>query len=901
MQDIVLTLHESSDAKAFPQINLIHSREFNTAKNIIANQIKRIDSNKDRTHDTITISGTRGSGKTSFLLSLLNEYKNSKDISVLPIIDPTLIEEKGHIFLNVISLIKDEVDKVLDKIDLAQTTGNYQLKKEWQSHFRQFAHGLPTLDKIGGNGNEISWQDPEFIMNKGLTSVSAARKLEENFHSFISNSLKVLEKKAFLIAFDDIDIDFRKGWAVIETIRKYFATPEIISLLSGDLELYSKVIRKTQWQNFGKALLINEGDRLGKTDQFNELVTQLEGQYLQKVMKPERRIYLTTLKQKLMLAGNISNITITTGDATNDIRVVYQEILASFGVKNLYQADAYSSFLMNLPLRTQIRFLTEFTDAARTFTDINISAAFLSDLFEKKVDVNLVQSSPKLLTAVILQLLLQEKALSEAYQLQPTTIDSSLNSSLVALSFLFSKTLANRSSYLIFEFFIKIGYTRNLLSTLGYREEHLALKKNESEEINRSQLIPSIEGLCKHAGILQDKVLRDITGNITAYMRAYLNTDGRYNAPWNGTIPLRGLAQVAKEGLDNSLDRIDSVFKSESIDHQVLGYIPLSICKYPNSNESLPAYSIYGLIATIGELIKIEDINGDITKALLELSEVRTYVMPDFDRMSSVGENETSEIGVSSAGSPEILATLILDWVRSFPASSKVSPHTLGKVSTRFFYAMNSIETRESSETLGNMMHIRIIALLNAILLEEGKENPQTIRGLNINNPNKNEKIFIHNLRAATDSDIIKDLNLSRWMLSCPLLLAYINPTPELKEQLVNFTDSPLVAKSLHLSVYTLLEQVSKKENSDRPSRKSPAKKRIARKTVKRNELYEAIIMELRKRKAPVTLFKVDRDRKKTSARNIIIRKKYADIFPSTTSLALRTFRSYYQKTQSDS
>ncbi len=55
-----------------------------------------------RQHDTILIDGERGAGKTTFILNMFNEIKNYK-IENLAILDPTLIENKENILINIIS------------------------------------------------------------------------------------------------------------------------------------------------------------------------------------------------------------------------------------------------------------------------------------------------------------------------------------------------------------------------------------------------------------------------------------------------------------------------------------------------------------------------------------------------------------------------------------------------------------------------------------------------------------------------------------------------------------------------------------------------------------------------------------------------------------------------------
>ena len=309
---IIINLQDSSNAKEYEFGNLIHQREFNRVIELIDDRISNVPLSKhtekdknsrQRYNDTISILGSRGSGKTSFLLSLLKFYKadeKRKDkAEVLGIIDPTLIEEKGHVFLTIISMIEETVCRKLNLNDCSPNDTDYCIKKEWKDRLRKLADGLPSINGVGLGMNDTNWQDAEFIMDRGLKSVKAAKDLEANFNELVAFALTTLDRKVFIITLDDIDVDFLKGWPVLETIRKYLTSPQIIVLLSGDLKLYSKAIRKQQWKNFGKALLINEGERLRKKFEYNDLVTEMESQYMQKVIQPSNRIRLTTLYEKI--------------------------------------------------------------------------------------------------------------------------------------------------------------------------------------------------------------------------------------------------------------------------------------------------------------------------------------------------------------------------------------------------------------------------------------------------------------------------------------------------------------------------------------------------------------------------------------------------------------------------
>lgn len=766
--EIIIDLQESSNAKSYGMGNRVHQREFDSATKLIEARLKRSDViDRIRYNDTISILGSRGSGKTTFLLSLLANYKDNKAIEVLGIIDPTLIEEKGHVFLTIISLIEESVSKKLNLNDCSPNDTNYCQMKEWKDRLRKLADGLPSMDGVGLGLNDTNWQDAEFIMDRGLKSVKAATKLEENFNDLVRCALKTLEKKVFIITLDDIDVDFRKGWPVLETIRKYLTSPQIIVLLSGDLKLYSKAIRKQQWKNFGKALLINEGEKLRKNYEYNDLVTEMESQYMQKVIKPQNRIHLTTLFEKVTTYSSEININILRSFKNEDkrveikeIRTEYNDILADFGIRNPYQAEAYTSFLLCLPVRTQIQFLAGFN-----YPDSDVTDAFLSDLYEKEVDVDLAKHLPKMLDVVILKLLIKEKALLAGYQLQPTTTDSSLNSSLIALSLLFSQQ-AKKNPYLIFDYLIKIGYVQNMLTDIGYAEE--------KDKKGTALLKPSVEGLCYHSGIFQDKVLRDVVGNMTAYIESLPNVSENKN----GIIHLFATAKKEKGSIEESRGRIDYEFGAGDNEittlQQTLAFIPLSTSEFIQKNQSITTYSIYTLLGAIGELIRKVKFD-DMENGLLELSQWRTYPMVSFERSIANLQDEKNyeeiEIKADIAKKSKLI-DWINDWCSDFyNIRGMCSPHLIGKISTRIYYSFNSIK---NNENLGVAMHRSLIALMNAILIEDVRENCTKIQGLNINNAVTSNKVFINNLRLANKKNK-SDLSFSKWMLSCPLFLLYLD------------------------------------------------------------------------------------------------------------------------------
>lgn len=279
----------------------------------------------NRRHDVISVHGQRGSGKTTFILNVLAAIERNEDfcrrigvetsdIVNLGLIDPTLIETKEHIIVTLLGRIKQEVDRSRDRCtdfrDYRSTPADYE---RWEESLRNLAEGLSLLDGIGADkiyGED--WQDAQYVLDRGLAHAASGTSFEPLFHDFIKQSLKFLNKSAFILAFDDIDTKFDRGWPVLETIRKYLTTPRLIVILSGDMDLYSMLVRGQQWNNFGEPLLKHEqwlsqnGGSLpgsaapavnARMGSIIKMVDKLEGQYLLKVLKPENRIDLAPLRR----------------------------------------------------------------------------------------------------------------------------------------------------------------------------------------------------------------------------------------------------------------------------------------------------------------------------------------------------------------------------------------------------------------------------------------------------------------------------------------------------------------------------------------------------------------------------------------------------------------------------
>ncbi|BBN60917.1 hypothetical protein [Pseudomonas sp. KUIN-1] len=249
--------------------------------------IRDTDITYPRVHNAILIEGSRGSGKTTFLLKSLEKLKRDEELqlSVLRLIDPTLIETKENIVVVILSAIETA---------LAQVQGDTRALDDAREGL---AEGLGLLDGIGASsvyGSE--WEDAKWVMSQGLRKASKGRDFEKKLGIYIEHALDMLKKKAFVLTFDDVDTNFSHGYIILETVRKYLTHPRLAIILSGDIELYGRLLRKNIYLAFGKQLLERDPILMGLSNQrVGDAVLELEEQYLLKIAPPQNRISMVPL------------------------------------------------------------------------------------------------------------------------------------------------------------------------------------------------------------------------------------------------------------------------------------------------------------------------------------------------------------------------------------------------------------------------------------------------------------------------------------------------------------------------------------------------------------------------------------------------------------------------------
>lgn len=782
MSKITIKLSNSLSANKFGEEERIHHKAFEKVLNLIDEQ-KDACLNYDpeeedgfrRSNNAISIFGERGVGKTSFLMSLRNHLKTAKeeaeenlkygDIYLLPTIDPTLIEEKGHIFLLIISLLDKAVKNYLKEGNNRDIDAD---ERNWSINKALLAKGLPSLKVDGMTYHEPQWNEDEYVMNRGLESVTAAFDLEKNFHKLVHLALDILGKKAFVLMFDDIDVDFKRGWDLLETARKFLTTPQLILIISGNMKLFSKNVRKQQWHNLGKELLINEKDEKGAHEYYNQLVNEIEGQYLLKILNSENRVYLYDVGRNIQMNGD--EYMVDNGFESLTLDESYAKVLRLYGVYGSSNIRVFIDFLESTSMRTQVHFLYNALQMEQHVDNNNYMAAisaFSSRIYAQNINIELAANAD-LFCSVLMHYMIERKSVEDTYQLLPIFDDTDTNSVMSGFSFLFA-ILCRNNKGIVFDYLTKVCTLRNCMRFLSYDKiENVADFETYDDRI----IYATANTFCKEIGMFQKRNLRSIIGNAMATTIS-LNRKQTLDA----SVRILGFGGLAKEKKEVLINRIDQVLESRGIE-QVLGYLPLVCLLHSDKNERELYYSFNALIANVGQLIHFETKDG-ILQALMVACQPVSYQIKSG---VSVGDNTEAELNAEieisfDEDSLMLISEAIYFWKEQYSETCAYAPYLYGRIATRFFFAQANILDNSSNmdKGLGDLFSLMAMAFVNASLIEEMLMRGDYTKGLNINNIASSSKVLVDNIKYVTSMDNWKELiPFTRWLVTCPLLFPFI-------------------------------------------------------------------------------------------------------------------------------
>lgn len=260
-----------------------------TTLGLAAKQIKdcscQSEENTSRhVHDTILISGGRGTGKSIFLYNAKKIWEKQDDkvnnkphLYFLDPIDPTLLQDNDSFSNVIIANIFNSVHKKIQEKPQIEA-------KKFYDRLRNLAESIEEVDKqqLGG-------------LDK-LMHYSSGVRVQNNFYRFVKEAITLLCCDALVLPIDDVDMALGKAYDVLEEIRRRLCCPFIIPLVSGDPDLYEHLVKI----NFSKSIINKDFKDITNSkaecmERERKLLTDLPGAYLTKVLPHHYRITLQSI------------------------------------------------------------------------------------------------------------------------------------------------------------------------------------------------------------------------------------------------------------------------------------------------------------------------------------------------------------------------------------------------------------------------------------------------------------------------------------------------------------------------------------------------------------------------------------------------------------------------------
>ena len=797
--ELKLSQSEFSDAMVCNDQNLIHKVQMNQILEIVDAQFQKAKNYTPSTtpedrkivHNTISIFANRGAGKTTFLLSALKRIRDNykKNVVCLRPLDPSIIDCKQHPFINIIAAIHQTVEESIKEDPWKKPSVDKDCLEEYKSIYKKLLKGLPFIDGIGNENIYQNWDDELFISMQGMERAEASNNLIDYFHAYVHKALKLLQAVCFVISFDDIDTNFQKGYELLEVIRKYLTTEQIICILTGDLELYGKLVRKASWKCFDSTFLNKERTYAKRNeDEFSTMINHLENQYLLKILKPENRIQLHTINE--VIEQDESTIYIYFSDDQKEkwtLDDCYKALLKSlnFPTNNQRVLTSVLLFLKSLSLRSQIRLLYLIKKHISPETDSNedlsndknrkrelklkkensivteMANIFWNDINQKATNAKKLITLDPFYTVEMQTFQLRNHLLAGGSNFMPSTNDETLNKALLTIGALYN-VQAEKYSFLIFDFWLRLCYVQYATET--FVDGHTAQSINDFITFS---CLNDYDDLTKCMGLGQAYCQREY--------RKYSNITDKTMA---GTMIVDYLPL-----LQTNDDNIYTSLLLEGTQNEM-------------QNETI-FVSIYKLFAAIRDLlfhIETSNITTNISKKQLDntslilckLMQYRSYIEPNnIFNQATLDANQTTENKNLSFGDfydNDTIHNLVHDiliWQSQYKdmvENQAVSAQLLQRIFTRSYFTMVNIDRSKHYTNVGEKINAYIIGFLNAILVETAIEHNYTV--VNLNTGKDIDNIFKNNITSLSKNKnyIFEQLGLYQWMSNCPLLKKFLNP-----------------------------------------------------------------------------------------------------------------------------
>lgn len=240
-------------------------------------------------NNVIAFCGSRGDGKTSAMLTFMNEHK--KKFVKQIVIDPSLFDNVHNILDIVLAELFHDFKQIYEKNNQAAERGSREeLLNKFQKVYRQISlinNQTKILDSeydYEGDIGKLSRLGESTQLKKNLTElIRLYSKVKSVNQEEYKNNLPII------IGIDDLDLCSENAYKMSEEIRKYLIIPGVVIVMAIRVEQLELCVREKNIRDFDSNIKVMTEDKEGL---YAEVINMAK-KYVEKLIPLERRIYLT--------------------------------------------------------------------------------------------------------------------------------------------------------------------------------------------------------------------------------------------------------------------------------------------------------------------------------------------------------------------------------------------------------------------------------------------------------------------------------------------------------------------------------------------------------------------------------------------------------------------------------
>jgi len=804
--ELVIDLDASRRNRLVPAGELVQRRRYEELKSQVLRHLSNVDAETTCSPHpngmgwVSFIDGTRGAGKSTFLTAAMQGFRDDpevqKQLAAMDVIDPSRVESSEIILLAILRLLQKRVNDVIRD---ERSLESEDARNEWREAFKRVAGGLSLF---APQHHPLDGLDPELFLGWGLERTAHSVDLRQNLQHLFATGCKLLHVRALMFAFDDADTNATHAINLLECVRKYLDTPQVMVVVTGDMELYSLLVR----QHFLRSV-INGQDAAAHADhgffdrdrrgQHQRMIGHLEEQYLLKLFPLQERLHLLPIWNLLQEEAARSRAYVLRTEAWSGTKpevhqFVRRLVRQGFRLKSSQDVEGYTEFLLKQPLRSVMQILARCApslpqaagDMQPNAWSMELSNALVSGLralaltslyrYDVDTDAIAARELPALSDAVF-KLALRDGDVDTATYLRPTSADQDIKNCFTALAAEVPNVLTGQPAALLRYLFYAPGSV-SLYDMVRKRQ----LKDSNGESASLETQFRRLLGIGRKESAL----------HWARYASAVIGTPYAINPNARVVrVGVIGLNQNSVGSYQAARQSIGDAFKEDA----ALPFPAFALSMVDVSGTGGRTFaSIYNIMGLIERLLEVanpttEAVARELRRAYPTLS-VSSPVWESGGGISAQDDDGYEE-GISGAevwdGPMQNLAQQVSAWLNDIqPLRDAVSPSAvlIGKIWTRLYFSLEKAsDDLRAKAGVATLMEIFALCVINAFLVEEMDHHlPSTDvpddsqSGYDRNNPRTSASTYVNKLAKLAPSR--ESLPLTAIMATCPLLLGLLNP-----------------------------------------------------------------------------------------------------------------------------